>query len=153
MQTVKIEPFNVIGIKARTTNENGQSAKDIGELWAKFLTEKIAEKIPNRVENSIFSIYTNYQGDFTQPYETILGCKVSSLRKIPEGMVGQEFEGGNYLKFVSKGSLNEGIVYKTWEGIWKSGINRTYSADFEVYGEKSQNRENAEVDIFVAVKE
>ena len=68
-------------------------------------------------------------------------------------MVGQEFEGGNYLKFVSKGSLNEGIVYKTWEGIWKSGINRTYSADFEVYGEKSQNRENAEVDIFVAVKE
>lgn len=153
MQTVKIEPFKIIGIKVRTTNQNGQSAQDIGALWTKFLTEKIAEKIPNKVENSVFSIYTNYQGDFTQPYDTILGCKVNSLEEIPEGMIGQEFEGGNYVKFISKGNLNEGIVYKTWEEIWKSEMKRVYTADFEVYGEKAQNPENAEVDIFIAVKE
>ncbi|PVW16190.1 GyrI-like domain-containing protein [Marixanthomonas spongiae] len=153
MQTVKIQSFKIIGIKVRTTNENGQSAQDIGALWTKFLTEKIAEKIPNKVENSVFSIYTNYQGDFTQPYDTILGCKVNSLEEIPEGMIGQKFEGGNYVKFISKGNLNEGIVYKTWEEIWKSEIKRAYTADFEVYGEKAQNPENAEVDIFIAVKE
>ena len=31
-------------------------------------------------------------------------------------------------------------------------MKRDYTADFEVYGEKAQNPENAEVDIFVAVK-
>ena len=152
MKNQTIEPFKIIGIKVRTTNENGQSAKDIGNLWTKFLTEKIADKIPNKIDYSILSIYTNYQGDFTQPYDTILGCKVDSLDEIPSGMIGQEFKGGDYLKFVSKGSLNKGVVYQTWEEIWKTDLNRDYTADFEVYGEKAQNPENAEVDIFVAVK-
>lgn len=67
-------------------------------------------------------------------------------------MVGLEFKGGNYVKFVSKGSLRNGVVYQTWDEIWKKDLNRDYTADFEVYGEKAQNPENAEVDIFVAVK-
>lgn len=153
MQTQKIESFKVIGIKIRTTNENGQSAKDIGDLWAKFLSENIADKIPNKIDHTILSIYTNYQGDYTQPYDTILGCKVSSLNEIPEEMIGQEFNDGEYVKYVSKGSLNKGIVYQTWDKIWKSDLNRVYTADFEVYGERAQNPENAEVDILVSVKE
>lgn len=153
MQIQKIELFKVIGIKIRTTNKNGQSAKDIGSLWAKFLSENIADKIPNKIDRSILSIYTNYQGDYTQPYDTILDCKVSSLNEIPKEMIGQEFNGGEYVKYVSKGSLNKGIVYQTWDKIWKSDLNRAYTADFEVYGERAQNPENAEVDIFVAVKE
>ncbi|MDA9125757.1 GyrI-like domain-containing protein [Flavobacteriaceae bacterium] len=153
MQIQKIELFKVIGIKIRTTNKNGQSAKDIGSLWAKFLSENIADKIPNKIDRSILSIYTNYQGDYTQPYDTILGCKLSSLNEIPKEMIGQEFNGGEYVKYVSKGSLNKGIVYQTWDKIWKSDLNRAYTADFEVYGERAQNPENAEVDIFVAVKE
>jgi predicted transcriptional regulator YdeE len=31
-------------------------------------------------------------------------------------------------------------------------LDRSYTADFEIYGEKAQNPENAEVDIFIAVK-
>ena len=53
---------------------------------------------------------------------------------------------------MSKGSLNEGVVYQTWDKIWKSDLNRSYTADFEVYGKKAQNPENAEVEIFVAIK-
>lgn len=32
MDKVKIQPFKVIGISVRTTNENNQAAKDIGDL-------------------------------------------------------------------------------------------------------------------------
>ena len=96
MQRVTIKPFQVIGITVNTTNENGQSAQDIGQLWETFMSEGIAEKIPNKIDQSILSIYTNYEGDHTQPYDTILGCKVSSLQEIPEGMVGQSFNGGTY---------------------------------------------------------
>lgn len=152
METAKKEGFKIIGIKVRTTNENGQSAKDIGQLWEKFMAENTAEKIPNKVAASIFSVYTNFEKDHTKPYDTILGCKVSTLNEIPNGMVGQEFEGGNFTKFIAKGNLAQGAVYKTWTEIWNQDLDRTYTVDYEVYGEKAQDPTNAEVEIFVAVK-
>lgn len=152
METIKKDNFKVIGIKVRTTNENGQSANDIGKLWEKFMAENIGEKIPNKINTSIYSIYTNYEKDHTKPYDTILGCQVSTLNEIPKGMIGQEFEKGNYTKFISKGNLTQGVVYNTWTEIWNKDLSRTFTADFEVYGEKSQDPTNAEVEIFVAVK-
>lgn len=152
MQKVKIEPFKVIGIAVRTANENGKSAQDIGQLWGKFITDGIAGKIPNKVDESVFSIYTNYQADHTKPYDTILGCKVSSLEEIPEGMVGQSCEGGTYGKFVSKGDLTQGVVFGTWAEINQSNLNRVFTADFELYGEKAQNPTEAEVEVYVGIK-
>jgi predicted transcriptional regulator YdeE len=152
MKIMTIEPFTIIGISVRTINHEETAAKDIGGLWNKFITEGIASKIPNKIEESIFSIYTNYESDHTKPYDTILGCKVSSLDEIPEGMVGQAFEGGNYTQFIAKGNLTQGVVYNTWNEIWNQDLNREFTADFEVYGEKAMNPEDAEVDIFVAIK-
>lgn len=153
MLKVKIEPFKVIGVTVNTTNENGQSAQDIGALWNKFMSEGIANKIPNKIEESVFSIYTNYEGDHTKPYDTILGCKVSSLENVPEGMVGQHFDGGTYAKFVSKGDLTKGVVFGTWSEIWQKNLDRVFTADFELYGERAQNPTDAEVDVLVAIKE
>ena len=152
MKKVTIKPFNVIGIAVRTTNENGQSGEDIGQLWGKFMSEGIASQIPNKTDERVFSIYTNYEGDHTKPYDTILGCKVSSLENIPEGMVGQAFDGGAYGKFVSKGDLTKGVVFGTWSEIWQKDLNRVFTADFEVYGERAQNPTDAEVDVLVALK-
>lgn len=152
MQKVTIESFKVIGIAVRTTNENGQSAQDIGQLWSTFMSEAIADKIPNKVDANVFSIYTNYQGDHTKPYDTILGCKVNSLDEIPEGMVGQSFDGGTYRKFISKGDLTKGIVFGTWSEIHNQNLNRVFTADFELYGEKAQNPTDAEVEVYVGIK-
>lgn len=151
MQKVKIEPFNVIGITVRTTNEQGQSAQEIAKLWGKFLSEGIQTTIPNKIDQDILSIYTNYEGDHTQPYDAILGCRVSSLENIPEGMIGQSFAGGTYEKFVLKGDLTKGLIVNAWTEIWKKDWDRTFTTDFEVFGEKAQNPNDAEVDIFVAV--
>ncbi len=152
MEKVSITPFKVIGITIRTTNENQQGAKDIPALWDRFMSENIVSKIPNRLEDAVLSIYTNYESDYTKPYDTILGCKVSTLDEIPEGMIGASFDGGEYEKFVSKGDLHKNVVYDTWVEIWNTDLNRAYTADFEVYGEKSMDAKNAEVDILIAVK-
>jgi predicted transcriptional regulator YdeE len=152
MEKIDIEKFCVIGISIRTTNNNGQSANDIGELWSRFFTENIIDKIPNKVDTSIYSIYTDYEGDYTKPYTTILGCKVKNLDTIPEGMVAKTINGGDYTKFVAKGDLAKGAVFVEWTKIWEMDLPRLYSADFEVYGEKSQNPNDAEVDIFIAIK-
>lgn len=152
MQKVRIESFKVIGIAVRTTNSNNKSAQDIAALWGKFMKEGIADKIPNKIDSEVLSLYTNYEGDHTQPYDTILGCKVSSLEIIPEGMVGQAFDGGTYGKFIAKGDLTKGLIFGTWTDIWKKGLDRVFTADFEIYGEKAQNPLDAEVDVLVALK-
>lgn len=152
MEKVNLKEFKVIGISIRTTNENGQAATDIPTLWNKFMTESILEKIPNKISNDIYSIYTEYESDHTKAYTTILGCKVEHLNEVPEGMVAKIFDEENYTKFMTKGDLNKGIVYNKWEEIWNIDLDRTYSADFEIYGEKAQNPADAEVEIFIATE-
>lgn len=151
MSIQKIQTFSVIGIAVRTTNENEQAATDIPALWGKFMTEGIATKIPNKSDNSVYCIYTDYEKDHTKPYTTILGCKVEDLTVIPDGMVGKTFETATYEKHVAKGNILQGLVYNAWLKIWEAGLPRTFTADFEIYGEKAQNPEDAEVDIFIAI--
>lgn len=153
MQTVKIEPFNFVGISIRTTNENGQASNEIAELWGKFMSENILTKIPNKVDNEIYSLYTDYESDHTKPYTAILGCKVENLDNIPSGMVGKSFSGGTYKKTTAKGDLMQGLVVNQWSKIFEMELDRTYDADFEIFGEKAQNPSNAEVDFYVGVKQ
>ncbi|QGK76286.1 GyrI-like domain-containing protein [Flavobacterium sp. SLB02] len=147
-----IQKFSVIGISVRTTNENGKSGEDIPALWNKFMSEEIQRKIPNKVSEDIFCIYTDYEKDHTKPYTTILGCKVESLDVVPENMIGKTIESANYEELIAKGNLAEGLVYNKWLEIWNSDLDRSFTADFEVYGEKTQNPENAEVDIYIALQ-
>ncbi len=153
MQTIKIEPFKVIGIAIRTTNVEGQSAQDMAQLWSRFFAEAIQEKIPNKTDNSLLTLYTNYEGDHMQPYDALIGCRVSSIDEIPEGMVAHSCEGGVYQKYLAKGDITQGVVAQTWFDIWSQKMERSYSTDFEEYGEKAQNPQDAEVDIYVAIKE
>ncbi|NIF04665.1 AraC family transcriptional regulator [Chryseobacterium sp. Tr-659] len=152
MNNVKVEPFKVIGISVRTTNENEQAAKDIPVLWEKMIKEDIQNKIPNKIDNTIYSIYTDYEKDHTKPYTTVLGCKVDSLDHIPDGMAGYSFDGGNYIQFTTKGDLSKGLIINEWLKIWEMDLGRVFTTDFEVYGEKAQNPSDAEVDILIAVK-
>ncbi|OMQ12401.1 GyrI-like domain-containing protein [[Flexibacter] sp. ATCC 35103] len=147
-----IQKFNVIGISVRTTNENGTSAKDIPVLWNKFMSEEIQHKIPGKVSQDLFCIYTDYEKDHTKPYTTILGCKVESLDFIPENMIGITIESAHYEQLIAKGNLAEGIVFNKWLEIWNSDLDRSFTADFEVYGEKTQNPKNAEVAIYIAIQ-
>lgn len=147
-----IQKFNVIGISVRTTNENGKSGEDIPALWNKFMTEEIQHKIPVKVSNDIICIYTDYEKDHTKPYTTILGCKVLSLDFVPENMAGKTIESAHYKQLVAKGNLADGIVFNKWLEIWSSNLDRSFTTDFEVYGEKTQNPENATVDIYIAIQ-
>lgn len=152
MDKVRIEPFQVIGISVRTTNENGQAAKEIADLWDRFMNEKILEAIPNKTDSHVYSIYTDYEGDHTKPYTAILGCKVGSLEDIPDGMMGKSFEGGNYVKLSAKGNLMKGLIVNKWAEIWEMDLDRAFTTDFEVFGEKAQNPADAEIDFLIALK-
>ena len=152
MEKVKVEPFKVIGISVRTTNENGQAATEIAELWGRFMNENVLDAIPNKIDNTVYSLYTDYDGDHTKPYTAILACQVNNLDIIPDGMVGKSFSGGNYFKTTARGDLTKGLIVNEWSKIFELDLKRIYTADFEVFGEKAQNPNDAEINFFVAVK-
>lgn len=147
-----INGFKIIGIATRTTNQNNQSQQDLGQLWGQFYTDHVFDKIPYKVSGNILTIYTDYKSDFTDEYTTIIDVPVSTLDDIPDGLIGREFEAGNFKKFMAKGEMPHAVV-KTWSRIWQKDkeLNRKYAYDFEVYGEKSQNGENSEVEIYVSI--
>ena len=149
---MQIETFSIIGIGIRTTNENGQSSQDIPALWNQFMSTGILAQIPNKIDDSIYCIYTDYEKDHTKPYTTILGCKVAHLDDIPAPLVGKVISAATYAKHTVKGNLMEGIVFNEWVKIWNTPLPRTFIADFEIYGQKAQDPNNAEVDIFVGIQ-
>lgn len=153
MNNQTIQTFHVIGISLRTINKNGQAAKDIETLWGRFWGEEIQKQIPNKVNDNIYAVYTDYETDFTGLYTVIIGLPVSSLENIPEGFVGITIEKATYQKFISKGKMPE-AVFNTWLEIWEDkSLNRAYKADFTIHGEKYYVGDNAEVETFISVKE
>lgn len=149
----KLAPLKIIGISTETTNKNGKASEDLGKLWERFFSENIAARITNKKSEEIYSIYTDYESDYTGNYKAIIGFSVDSLDNIPHDLIGRELDGGKYQKFVSRGNLPEAVA-TTWKDIWEKDkeLDRSYTADFEVYGEKSQNGDQSEVDIFIATK-
>jgi predicted transcriptional regulator YdeE len=141
--------FQIIGISIRTNNQ--QASNDLGKLWSKFIGENTSRKILNKISEDIYSVYTDYQSDHSGDYTTIIGYQVDSLENIHEGLIGKEVPASNYRKFLAKGKFPD-CVQATWATIWNSEINRSYVADFEVYGSKSMNMSDAEVEIFISVK-
>lgn len=151
MKATTVAPFMMIGLAIRTTNENGQSATDIPALWQQFFSEQLGGLIPAKTDDCIYCVYTDYEGDHTQPYTTLLGCKVDALNNIPDGLTGRSFEGGDYTLVEANGKMEEGFVFKAWQDIWASDIPRAFTADFEVYTPAALSGAPATVPIFLAV--
>ncbi|MDM1293314.1 AraC family transcriptional regulator [Sphingobacterium sp. N143] len=153
MKNTSIIPsFNIVGIAIRTSNQNNQAAKDIPDLWARFFENDILNRIPNKISDALYCVYMEYEKDHTLPYTTLLGCKVASLNDIPDDLDGIRIEEHRYQHFEAKGDLKDGIVYETWQHIWKSDLPRAFTADFEIYENQAQDIHQAKVDIFIALQ-
>ena len=150
MKTTTLSAFHIIGISVRTTNVNNKALKDIGELFGNFVGQNMMGKIPEKMTEDIYCVYTDYESDFNGPYTAIVGCKVSSLDDIPTGFIGKTIPEAKYQVYKSTGKLSISLT-KTWEEIWNTDLDRRYSADFDIYGERAKDYENAEVDTYVSI--
>ncbi len=152
MEKVELKPLTITGIAVRTTNREQQSAGDIARLWEQFWKEDVMNRIPDKAGNDIYCIYTEYEGDFTQPYTTLIGCGVDRHSEVlPAGMKFVIIPAGNYMKLTARGRLADGVVIREWSKVWESNLPRTYQADFEVYP-AGIDMDNAEIGIFVGIK-
>lgn len=138
----------VIGIECRTSNNPDAGPHDIPRHWQRFYTENILSQIPSKAESEVIALYCDYEGDYTKPYSLVIGCQVTSIRKIPEGMVAKIVPASTYAVFRAVGEFPKSLI-ETWKKIWQTNLERTYTGDFEVHGERSSK----EVGVYIAIKE
>jgi predicted transcriptional regulator YdeE len=159
-QIVSQESFQVVGIAASTNNakESGPDAI-IGKLWQRFLSEGILSKIPDKADQSIYAVYTDYATDVNGQYTLVLGAKVRPIPNpaLPQGMIVKTVPAGQYAVFTSERGPVAKVVVETWKQIWshyQSPANgqRAYRADFELYDQRAADPNNAQVDIYIGVK-
>ncbi|MEL6273724.1 MAG: effector binding domain-containing protein [Bacteroidota bacterium] len=153
MEQVQLSPIKIVGIASRTSNLNGQAARDIGALWQRFGAESILGKITARVSDTAYCVYTDFEGDHSKPYMVVLGCEVKDFDNIPAGMVGVTIPAGPFQKYVGRGDIQQGVaVMKTWQQVWESNLDRAYTADFEVYSENIRDLTDAEFEVYVSLQ-
>lgn len=139
-----------IGMELRTNNEECSWAMPAHK--DKFFKENIVSKIPNKTNGNILALYTDYEGDHTKPYSWILGCEVSSLDQIPEGLVGKIIPESKYAIFTTQGEFPQGLI-SAWQNIWESDLPRSYTSDFEVYRSDFDPQRNPEVKVYIAIED
>ncbi len=152
--TTKKDEFIIAGIAIKTTNENGQSQTDIPKLWEKFFTENILNQIPNRIDDKVYAVYTDYEGDWTKPYTMILGCAVKNTVELPNNLVSKTIAASTYEVFEIAGKYPD-LLLQTWQHmptvLQDANLNRTYTADFEIYP-ADFDPSNAKLDVYIAIK-
>ncbi len=154
MDKTELDNIKLIGIslKHKTTNENEQAMIDCGTLWQQFETGKYFDQIPGKLSDEVLAVYHQYEGDYTKPYSYFIGCKVQPSTALPDDLDTITLQKGTYQKIEAKGTMPD-CVANAWREIWKSDIPRAYTTDFEVYDARSRDWSNAEVDIFLSVKD
>lgn len=150
-EITEINEFAIAGISVRTTNQNGQSQKDIGGLWTRFTNENLLQQIHSRASDDIYCVYTDYETDHTGFYTAILGCKVHSITQIPYGFVGITIVPGKFQVYFLEGKFPQNVG-EAWKHIWDNAIDRKYTADFDLYNANAKSFEETEVKIYLSVK-
>ena len=150
-EIVELEEKIVEGINVRTTNQDGKSIQDIGALWQKFYAEGEYNKIENKVNNKAIGLYTDYEGDYTKPYNFIACSEVNKKSENMENRITKIIPKGRYAKFVIIGDVQKSVG-EAWGKIWNMNLERKYTCDFEEYQNNTEDMQNQEIHIYIAIK-
>ena len=152
------QAFSVIGLGARTNNAKEMTGNgQIGQIWQKFMQQQISSRIPRKIGDEILAVYTDYQSDQNGDFTYLLGVKVSSIEKIPDGLIARQIPAGNYAVVTSEQGPVIQVVPRLWQRIWamppdELGGKRAFHSDYEVYDESAKDPQNAKVKVYVGLQ-
>jgi predicted transcriptional regulator YdeE len=159
VQIVHRSSFSVVGIEVRTTNAKEATGEGvIGKQWQKFFEEGTLDKIPNRADNNLYAVYSDYASDRNGEYSVLIGAKVTDGSIAPHGLELKTIPSGRYAVLPSESGPVAKVVVAAWQRVWQLedrhalGGQRAYKADFEVYGERAADPRNSQVDLYIGLK-
>lgn len=148
-EVVELKEKKVVGLTARTSNQDENMGQIIGGLWQKFHEQGIYQSIDNKVNDCGIGLYSNYQGGAGDAYDVTVCCEVSALEQLPDGIVGKTIEPGKYAKFVVRGHCQEAVI-DFWTKLWGMKLDRKFTSDFEEY-QPGGDMENSEIHLYISI--
>jgi predicted transcriptional regulator YdeE len=150
---INFDGFTVIGLAACTNNAREMTAEVvIPKIWERFMKEGLAAKIPGRTDHDLLALYTDYESDEHGDYTFLVGARVSPGTPAPDGMESKQVPDARYKIVSSERGPVWRVVPEAWKQIWQEPLQRAFQADFEVYGERAANPEDAVVEIWLGVR-
>ncbi|WP_105619727.1 AraC family transcriptional regulator [Vallitalea okinawensis] len=171
-RVIEMDEIKLIGIELRTSFDDSEFTLSIKELWNRYVTEKLGDKIPNPISPEA-TLGVNMDYDKEGNFSYIICKEVNSLAEIPEGMVGRSIPLSKYAVFTARGNSKAEIgsslgqvwdyFFSTWlpqSGYTQLGISSPYSIspydqeaapDFELYDERFTD-DGFEVDVYIPIK-
>ncbi len=129
-----IEAFSVVGIsKIISGNEN--ASEEINGLWEAFFKQSVGQSVDNRVDDIIYAVYSDYEGDHTKPYRLTIGYKIKGEPILNAELHHVQVQKCDYALMSAAGEQPKALI-DTWTAIWQSDLDRCFKTDFEVYGQR-----------------
>ncbi len=158
-KTVHQDEFSMIGSEARTSGEQEMYGDgQIAGLWQKFHQEHVLEKIPNKFDNTIYAVYTDYSRDRMGAYTVVIGAKVKDKTQAPSGMVFKTIPAGQYAVLASEKGPADAVIPAAWQRVWaledkdQLGGKRAFRSDYEVYAAGATDPQNTHADLYVGLR-
>ena len=129
----KIDGFSVVGLSMITSNET--ASEEINALWQNFFEQSVGQDVPNRVDDVIYAVYSDYEGDHTKPYRLTIGYKIEGAAQMKDYLYHVEVQGADYAMMGAIGEQPKALI-ETWTAVWQSDLDRKFETDFEVYGKR-----------------
>src|SRR5271155_181874 len=159
-KTVKVEEqksFSVIGVAVRTNNKQEAGGQgEIPKLWQRSMQQGTANKIPNRADQNLIVVNTDYESDQNGEYTYLIGARVTSTADVPAGLTLKEIPAGLYALLESEKGPAPVVLPKIWQQIWSMspkdlGGQRAFRADYEVYP-PNYDPQNVQVTLHIGLK-
>lgn len=139
IQDQQQDGFTVVGLTVRTTNEQEAGGQGkIPQLWESAMEGDKLDQVPNRVNDDLVVVYSDYASDATGEYNYTLGVRVSSADKVPDGFVVRRIQAGKYAVIPSEQGPPQVVIPALWTKInqmtpQQLGGARAFQTDFETY--------------------
>lgn len=152
------EGFIFAGIRTRSNNAlEATPSRKIPIMWSNYFSKQMASQIPNQVNPQLtIALYSDYESDVNGDYDFSIGTIVKNKEHLPGELAIKTVPDSTYAVFTTQvGKMTE-IVPMAWFDIWNwfetTGVERTYTGDFELYDERCANPDHAQVEIYIAIK-
>ncbi len=114
------------------------------------------EKIPNRADQNLLAVYTDYENDQNGEYTYLIGARVTSTADVPAGLTLKEIPAGSYAILETEKGPAALILPKIWQQLWSMsakdlGGQRAFQADYEIYP-PGFDPQNAQVTLHIGLK-
>lgn len=129
------QALHVVGMALRT--HNGEAFQTIAPHWARFAQSGLAERLPHRLSDDVYAVYTHFQNagvDNRGWYTLVIGHAVpGDTPTLPPGLTHVVAPASGRAVFeVAQGRPD--LVGAEWQQIWRlTDLPKTTLADYERY--------------------